>query len=255
MKIIDINCMLGTWPSEKLRFSDNAGLLREMDSYNISTGIAFSSIALWSPERGNQLINEAVAASNGRVKACYILDPILCRSDMSWESSLLIRIKKEKPSAVKLYPNRNCFTLDSFYCGEFLEMLNELSMPILFDADQAPSFEKLPDLARTYKNIKFIILRHSMNRVKYTIPIIKKLDNVYFDTSVMADTGLIEEIVNKYGSEKLLFGSGIPFYVPAGALALVLYSRIREGDKEKILSLNWENIERGIRYDDQTRRI
>lgn len=250
MKVIDINCMLGTWPSEKLRFSDSTGLLKEMDSYNISTGIAFSSIALWSPERGNQLIKEAAADSNGRVKASYILDPILYRSDMEGKNSLLNKIRKEKPSAVKLYPNRNCFTLDSFYCGEFLEILNELSIPVLFDADQAPSFDKLPDLARTYKNIKFIILRHSMNRVRYTIPIIKKLDNIYFDTSVMVDTGVIQEIVNRYGSDKLLFGSGMPFYVPAGALALILYSRISECDKEKILSLNWENIERGIRYDD-----
>jgi predicted TIM-barrel fold metal-dependent hydrolase len=249
MKIIDINCMLGTWPSFSLRFHDAPGLIREMDSYTIKESIAFHSMALWSPKRGNECIRETASESAGRIRSCYVLDPNLDSSVMPEYVILKKQLKEERPATVKLYPNTGMYSLDSFYCGELLELLNELSLPVLFDTDQMPPYDKLPGLAKAYPGIKFVLLRRPFNESRYVLPLLKKLDNVFFDMSIMVDSGLIEEIVLKYGSERLLFGSGMPFYSPAGALGLVMYSRINASDKENILSRNWEHIERSMQWE------
>ncbi|HOJ12081.1 MAG TPA: amidohydrolase family protein [Clostridiales bacterium] len=250
MKIIDINTMIGPWPSRLHRFNDEVSLIKEMDSYRITSAITYSSIALNNPKEGNKHIKDIAEASNDRIKACYILDSNIGSSEIPDASELMKQLKEEKPSAVKLYPNRNKYYLDSFYCGELLEVLDVLNMPVIIDSDQITSFKDLPQLAKSYSNIKFIILRYGFRESRTVIPLVKKLDNVYFDISVMVDTGLIEEIVNKYGSDKLLFGSGLPFYVPAGSLGMVIYARLKNSDKEKIFTGNWEYVEGGINYGD-----
>ncbi len=246
MRITDINCMIGTWPSRQKQYEKAGELLSDLDRDRITDCIAFHSMALWSPERGNALIREASAGSMDRIKPCYILEPTLGSSLMPSADILYMRLMEEKPVAVRLYPNMKQFRVDDFYCGELLEVLNDLKMPVIFEPDQALGFDCLPSLAREYPGICFILLRHGFRQSRYIIPLLKKLSNVYFETSAMVDTGLIEEIVNKYGSEKLLFGSGLPFFTPAGALSLVLYARIGDEDRENILYKNWLRIEGGI---------
>lgn len=246
MRIIDINCMIGSWPAKQRQFLEPGDLIAEMDKYRIYGCVAFHSMSLWSPKRGNALMKRLSVKSSGRVKPCYVLEPNLGGSGTPNADELIKQLRDEKPAAVKLYPNAKNFRADEFYCGELLEVLDQLAMPVIFDADQAPGFESLPELAKAYPGIKFIILRHGFKESRYIIPIIRKRDNVFFDTSIMVDTGLIEEIVCKYGSEKLVFGSGMPFYVPAGALSLILYARIRDEDRENILCKNWLRLEEGI---------
>ena len=55
----------------------------------------------------------------------------------------------------------------------------------------------------------------------------------------------IEEIYEKYGCDKLLFGSEFPELPVAGTLGLAMFADIPAEEKEKILYKNWEDI----RYD------
>ena len=248
MEIIDINCMLGSWPSKIRNVFTPENLIEEMDKYRISSCLAYHSTSLWSPKRGNKLICEISQGSQGRIKPCFIIEPELENPFMPDYNGLIKQLLLEKPAAVRLYPNLKNFCLDEFYCGELLEILSNFNIPIILEADQTPSYDRLPELLRNWPDIKFILLRHGLREARFILPLIKKTDNIYFDTSIMIDTGLIEEIVNKYGSEKLLFSSGLPFFVPTGALSLIIYSRIQSKHKDNILSGNWLRIE-GEQYE------
>lgn len=251
MKIIDINCTFGTLIKKGKKFTKSSDLLLEMDKYRISSCIAFSSLYVWQPMLGNENVKDIAEASRGRIKACYVLEPNLGTTEMPGRDELARKLEVDRPAAVKLYPRSNNYVLDGFYCGELLELLNRYEMPVFLDSNEAPDYKDIPGLAMAYPNIKFVILRTSIKKSRNTIPLLSKLENVYFDMSVMIDTGLIEEIVDRFGSEKLLFGSGMPFYVPAGALSMIIYSRIDKKHRENILFRNWERIEGGIRYDNK----
>lgn len=249
MRITDVNCMIGPWPERLHQYKSVGDLTTVMDRYRLTDCIAFHSTALWSPGRGNAMIRQMAGESSGRVKACYVLQPNLGGHTMPDSDELLKQLARERPSAVKLYPKSQRFTVNDFYCGELLEVLNQLALPVLFDADEAPDIVNLPGIARSYPGIRFVILRQGANESKYTIPLIRKLDNVFFDTSIMTDTGIIEEIVNRFGSEKLLFGSGLPLFVPSGALSMIIYARIKDADKENIFYKNWLRIGGGEHED------
>lgn len=241
MKITDISCMLGSWPTRLRYFRNASELYSELDSYRITDCVAYHSMAMWNTMPGNACMRKVAGNSSGRIMPCYVLNPNLGSSEMPEGDLLLQKLKTEKPAAVKLFPQTKGYSLGPFYSGELLEVLDASGLPVLLDSNEVV-FDRLPDVANSYPNIKFVILRHGFNDSRYLVPLIKKLKNVYFDTSIMIDTCLIEEIVRKFGSEKLLFSSGMPFYVPAGALSMVLYARIKDSDKENILSGNWARI-------------
>ena len=101
-------------------------------------------------------------------------------------------------------------------------------------------------MAQAFPHVPMILLRYGLNESRTINPLLKYTDNVYFDMSTMLDCGQLEEITEKFGSERLLFGSGLPSFVPSGALGLLTYAGIREEDRENIAHNNFERLEGGI---------
>jgi predicted TIM-barrel fold metal-dependent hydrolase len=85
-----------------------------------------------------------------------------------------------------------------------------------------------------------------MARVTYSL--LRKTENVYFDISTMDDAGLLDELVNKFGSDRFLFSSGLPQFEPSGPLGLIKYARIPDSDKEKIFGGNWLKLEADTKW-------
>ena len=54
--------------------------------------------------------------------------------------------------------------------------------------------------------------------------------------------GIIEKMVNEAGSEKILFGTDLPWYSPHYAAGSVLFSNISANDVHNIFHKNAENI-------------
>lgn len=72
-------------------------------------------------------------------------------------------------------------------------------------------------------------------------PLAKAYENLYFDTSDFQETSGIEAFVNRFGSDKLLFGTNFPMDNMGGPMATLLGANIPLEDKEKIA---YGNIER-----------
>jgi predicted TIM-barrel fold metal-dependent hydrolase len=150
-----------------------------------------------------------------------------------------------------MLPNTQNYPLTAFFCDQVLGVLNDLKLPLLLDAEEAPPFADIPPLARDFPDMPIVILRRYFNCARSLTPLLIKLDNVYIDINTIIDTGYLEELVNDRGaSHKMMLGSGLPHHVPAGGLSLVLYSTIDEYHKQNILHANWERLQGGIRYDD-----
>jgi predicted TIM-barrel fold metal-dependent hydrolase len=249
MKIIDVNVMLGPWPAPA-RYCTVDGLLQYLDDYRIASAVVCHSAAQMNPWQYNGEMSRIAVESGGRVLACHVLDPMLVEQSEPGEGTLKERLMANRPVAVRMMPKAQNYPLNAFFCDQVLDVLNDLRLPLLLDADEAPSFADIPPLARDFPDIPFVILRHYFNCSRSLTPLLTKLNNVYIDMNTIIDTGYIEELVNeRCGSEKLLLGSGLPHHVPAGGLSMVLYSTIDERHKQNILHGNWERLQGGIRYD------
>ena len=245
MKIIDVNAMMGPWMFP-VRYKDEAGLISYLDTYQITSAITYHSGAKLDPYEFNPLMSQIAQNSKNRISACHVIDPILYTDEM-----LNRDLIKYKPSGVRMFPKTGRFILDEFYCSHILSVLDKLHMPLFLDSDEAPDHKDLPVLAKQYPNIPIVILRPPFNNSRFIVPLLTKLDNVYFDMSIMINAGFLDELVNEIkAGGKLLFGSALPHHVPSGSLGMILYADISDNAKEAILHNNWERLEGGICYDD-----
>lgn len=250
MQIIDINCAIGE-PMRSKRYSTAEGLLAWLDKYHIDGALTYHSEAMREPEMGNALMVQAAAASCGRLKTCLVLNPSLRSLGIPGEGTPLERLKKLRPSAVRIFPGEQQYPFDTFYAEEILQVCQQLRLPLIVDCPYDNFFlSRLPEVCRAYPDVPIILLRFLYNRSRQYMPILKKLPNVYLDMSTHVDVGGMEEVAERFGSTNLLFGSGLPAYEPSGALGLLLYAQISDADRKNIASGNFLRLEGGIRYDD-----
>lgn len=250
MKLMDINCGIGA-PLKSHRYQTAEGLLRWMDDYRIDSALAYHSEALREPEMGNALMQRAAAASGGRLRLCFAVNPSLDSLGIPGTGSVLERLRAARPSALRVFPKEQDYPFNSFYADSILAPAQALRLPVVLDMDYTePFLNALPQLCADYPDVPFIFLRYGFKHSRTIFPMLRKLRNVYLDTSIMVDVGQIEELVERFGSERLLFGSGLPTYVPDGALGLLLYAGLGADDFENITHRNFERLEGAIRYDD-----
>ena len=243
-RITDMNVSIGGRDARG-KVADIAELTRIMDHYGIAHAACSHEYALLDPMSGNALMMETAAVSDGKIGATVILDPALGKDNLPGEGSLKDRLAKCHPEAVRIcpIPDRSVFSV--FYWEEILDAVNSQGLPLIIDYEYPPEFFlELPKAAESYPSVKFVLIRYGLCRSRLIMPLLEKCTNVYFTAEVMLDYLQIEEIAERYGTNRLLFGSGYPRLAPSGALGLILYADISDDEKEKILHGNWEELHR-----------
>ncbi|MDF2686235.1 MAG: hypothetical protein K0S55_1416 [Clostridia bacterium] len=247
MNIIDIAAAIGPMVTRGRAFKEAAELLNYMDEYNLTQAVAYHTYAKNDPAVGNNLIFEMAKKSNGRIRHCFVIDPPLDSNNLPSADAFIKELSIVRPAAVRLFPHSQKLPLDPFYCGEIFEIFDALEIPVILESGEY-SFTELPALLKEFKKVKLVLLRPGLNMARVTYSLLRKTENVYFDISTMDDAGLLDELVNKFGAERFLFSSGLPQFEPSGPLGLVKYARISDGDKEKILGINWLKMEADTKW-------
>ena len=242
MKIIDVNLSVGGRDSYGEMIELDA-LLVQMRLYRIDHAVCWNEYAMLDPQSGNARMWELAKHADGKVGVSAVLDPILGEQSLPGSGNLTDRLKALHPESVHIFPTDNRTIFTAFYWEEILRAVNVLSLPLIVDDDYSPEFfAVLPEIADRYPDVKFILVRYGLCRGRHVMPLLQKCKNVYFTIENMLDNGQIEEIRERIGVDKLLFGTSWPKLSPSGALGLALYADISEEDREKILFRNWEAI-------------
>jgi predicted TIM-barrel fold metal-dependent hydrolase len=125
--------------------------------------------------------------------------------------------------------------------NDFIEASEEIGLPIVFEEE----FPFTEVFAKRTKTLKIIIPHMGMlggHPIDF-LKAFKERENIYFDTA-LASPGTVMKFVEKVGSERILFGSDIPFGTMKWELEKVLSLPVGENEKEKILSKNIKRLTR-----------
>lgn len=240
MKIIDMNLSVGGMDADGT-VMDAAYLHRLMDTYRITEAVCWHQHALLDPADGNRKMAELSANSQGRLHTCAVLDPMLGADSLPGTGSLTERLRQLRPACLRVFPTANRMVWHPFYWEDILNAAQKLALPLIIDGEYTQDvFCNLPQMSRDYPDIKFILIRYGACNGRHIMPLIAKCSNVYFTIDRMLDHLQIEEIWEKYGIDKLLFGSGYPERPMEGILGLALYANIPNETREQILHKNWE---------------
>ena len=127
-----------------------------------------------------------------------------------------------------------------------LKYAQEHRMPVLMHTWGGSKFdgpELVGEVADRYPDLVILMGHSGYGEWDVSISVAKKHPNVYLElTAAYAVNGVVEKFVNEAGSEKVLFGTDLPWFDPHYAAGCILYAHISDNDRHNIFHRNAERI-------------
>ena len=253
LSLFDANCQLG--PSD-LTVSDAptsvARLIAEMDRYGIGEALVYhSSAGGYNPGVGNANLAAEISGIH-RFHGCWVVFPH--HTDEIQAPGLLIdRTLAAGTRAVRMFPARHRFLLSHWTANELLAKLSEHQLPLFLDYDRTHWAENVVDydsvfrICREFPSLPLILVREGIGSARYLYPLLEKCNNLHIETSYYQAPRGLEDISTKFGSRRLLFGTGLPTYEAGPAISMLLHSEIPFAEKRMVAGDNLRGLLRAVR--------
>jgi predicted TIM-barrel fold metal-dependent hydrolase len=239
--MIDINTKLGLWPYRPVKWLSE--LLLTMDARGIERAAVSSlnSVFYLNPQDGNDQLASWVEPHRDRLIPFAVLKPGFA----GWQEDLAVCLDDHEMRGVVLYPNYHRFDLDHPELSHLMEEAESGSLPVCVQAgleDVRRQFdrERVPDVdpvsigafARKYPGVTVLALGLKFGQPEQVgdpLP-----DNFYFDISNYETMGDIEWAVEKFGPDRILFGTGFPLFDPLANVNKLRLADIDDSTREAI---------------------
>jgi predicted TIM-barrel fold metal-dependent hydrolase len=243
MEFFDCNRALGIPGMQGFRFArTTAELLEEMDYCGIDRALVYHTAMRYdSPDVGNRLIQEELEP-NPRLVPTWAILPSQTE-EMPAPEQFLEEMKGRNICALRVFPDEHQYALDERTMGDWLAMMEEKHIPLLAKT----SCLKIAAILDPFPNLIVIAMMqgpHSLER--HLRPIVERYPNFHLDTSSYMVDGLIERFCGRYGSSRLLFGSGYPDNCSGSALLCLAQADISDEDREAIAGGNLKRLLEGV---------
>jgi len=240
--IIDCHAHLGPYNVFHIPHNDAEGMLKPMDKMGVQQA-CISAIASIGPDYklGNDLVAKAVKEHPERFIGYAVVNP-----NYPWdmEAELKRCFRELGMRAIKLHTELHGYPIDGPNYRPALEYANSNRLVVLSHGWGSP--ETLERLSQEYPGANLIVAHggawngRSPNRI---LQIAKTRSNVFLDTAgSLVYLGGLEQLVKEVGAEKVLYGSDFPFQDSYAMMGGIIYAKISDEDKEKILGLNTANL-------------
>lgn len=236
--IIDAHAHLGvTWPDEYTVMTLEESI-RMMDLSGIDKACTSASRFLkFDFKEGNRVTAECIRKYPERLIGFFIADPL--RSDETVKE-LDRYINEEGFKGIKIHCSHNSVSYDNNVYDIIYERAARYRLPVLAHAFSYSEAKQLVNAALRFPNVNFICGHSGGKDWSYTIDMIAKTENVYFDVCAsVIDSGRVEAFVKAAGAERVMFGTDLPFLKASCCLSQVKHADISNEEKNMIL---YENI-------------
>ena len=144
---------------------------------------------------------------------------------------------------IKLHSSLHKYRLDSEACEPIWREAERRNLPVLVHSWAGSpdcGYDACKKVAMAHPDVR-LILGHSLAPDGYddACRLVEAHPNVYLDTvTSLVNYGQLDFMVTRIGAERILYGSDMPFLDPAPQLAKVVFARIPDDAKRRILGGN-----------------
>lgn len=196
---------------------------------------------LYNPLAPNKEILEMMDRYPGYVRGYYGFNPNY--ADFYNVEDVL---KHEGYIGFKTLPDYYRVPIDDARYKKLFELANDCSIVLLVHTwgySRYNDVDHMKRIADRYPDIQLIMGHSSPNRLDDAIALVQEKKNVYLDLcDIHRHSGIVAKMVNSVGSEKVLFGTDLPWYDPNYCLGSVLYADVTDADRDNIFYKNSERI-------------
>lgn len=241
--IIDMHGHFGPYHDIYFPAATAKTMIRIMDRAGVRMIVCSSHTALVDTQRGNPQMAEVVAKYPDRFRAYWVINP-----------NYPERMKKE----IKNYPKQKGFVGFKFWSDYHkvpitdtryqpaLEFAEEHQLIILMHTwgnSQYDGPALVEQVAKRYSKVIILMGHSGYGEWDRAIDIARDYPNVYLElTAAYHVNGIIEKMVQKAGSSKMLFGTDLPWLDPHYAIGCVVFAHINDEDRHNILHRNAETL-------------
>ncbi len=242
--IIDAHAHMGPNYGTYMSMAKMDDMIALMDKENIEMIFCAPHSALFDPGIQNNELELAMAKYPDRIKGFYTFNP-----NYSDEFAAKIDHVLTVPGYIgfKFLPTYHRYPIVGENYKPALEFANKHKKVILIhtwgnnDPHNGP--RHIRAAAEQYPDALFIMGHSAPGELDQAIAVAKDHPNVYLDLcDIHRHSGIVDKMVDAIGADRILFGTDIPWYDPAYGIGSVLFSRISDQDKYKILYQNAKNL-------------
>ena len=234
--------MTGSWHL-KLKFSTVDELIKQMKFYKIKKALVYHSIAIkHSTVKGNKALIEDISKYKNILYPCFVLSPTSTLENGN-VYNISQHLDKNKVKAVRVYPTLQSFEMKLWQMGDIYSLLESKRIPLFIPLAES-NYGDIYEICRNFPKLPVVLSNTTYRTTRVMYQLLQDFDNFYMEISSFVMYGGIKEVVERFGSEKLLFGSYMPFLDPARVVAMVNHADIPNKAKEDIA---YNNISRLIK--------
>jgi hypothetical protein len=245
--VIDAHAHLNENPIFPFLDTSLETLVARMDRLGIQRVCVSSLPAIYGKARlGNDHVIAAMRRYPGRIFGYMCVDPGYPeRIVPEMERCMAAGVRAVK---IHSYATRPLLAYDSPNLTPLYEFANAHSLPLLAHSFTIEELQQLQPQFAKYPRVNFLLAHTGACGLSPYTRLAREYANVYMETCLsVSPRGLIEAIVAEGLGSKVLWGSDEVFMDASQQLGRVLFARISEADKRKILG---ENAARVLRMGD-----
>jgi len=244
MNFIDLHGHHGAYVGFPMPRSFTQEMIREMDRHQIATLVLSPHRALIEPG-SNGATAEILREASGRFLAYWVVHP---HGEGRFEREIAAFEAARALGFVgfKFHSSLHQYPLDGPRFEPWWAYADAHRLLVLahtWGGDTRCGLENCRRVAEKWPNVRFVLGHSGYHEHEAFARLAGAHEHVYLDTcAVGCLDGAIEAMVRIAGSEKVVFGTDLPWFDPGYLMGAVKYSRIREEDRMNILRENAEKI-------------
>jgi predicted TIM-barrel fold metal-dependent hydrolase len=235
---IDAHAHLGDFPGFVSGGDHTAAML--VDEYD-RAGIASGLISVLEPDNprsGNERVEAACRAFPGRLFGFAYVNP----HDVEGAVAELDRCARiECFQGVKLHPANDAYYPFHERYFPVYERIEQLGKPTLWHSGTTPFSHPLQiaDVARRFPGSTHILGHFGIAELSWEcFPAADLAGNIVVDTSINPVIGLMNDFIDRFGADRMLWGSDYPWYHVEYELLKVQFLGRTEDDRRRIGGVN-----------------
>lgn len=216
------------------------GMLSKFDRYGIDRALMrYEYSATGIPRVGNMELLEKIRDDSR-------LYPVWCAlphytGDFPAPEDLVQQMKQNDVRMLTLLGGN--WMVGEWTCGELFRTMEKHKIPLLLPLNRLSNgFGSLYEILCNHRQLRVILTTVGYTCLRDLYPLLEQFPNLYVCTSTLKTQMGIEEIADKFGAERLIFGSGMPALSGAASVALITYAKLDDIRKQMIAAGNLDRL-------------
>ena len=233
--LFDANVLLGPLrrqPAAAPR--DVLGLVAALDAYGIERALVTHTFAKWHDvTEGNRRLMTEIRGVE-RLAPCWVVLPA-ATGEVPSEEEQVEQLLAAGGRAARLCPAVHRLSLERWEMDRLAGALAERRVPLLLDYDLGHWGDARPEryrfawwACRAHPELPLVLLREPGTELRTLLPLLDSCPNLRVETSYMQAHDGIALLAERYGAERLVFGTGLPVWDPGMPITGLTYAGLAD---------------------------